>query len=149
MLRPTLWPYALAGFYGQGGGGGGMPWAGWDAKRCGPPFFLHNIYDMYMHACLACSTVCTQTGAEPQSVAIYLLKFSTQSCAELNSISCWAVCSNLLKFSTPTLTLHALPCYYIVSRASQKRKTGWLTRLATIGVLVSPIRKDFAIQQET
>ncbi len=27
---------------------GGMPWARWDAERCGPPFLF--IYDMYMHA---------------------------------------------------------------------------------------------------
>ena len=42
MLRPTLWPYAL----GLLRSGGGMPWAGWEAKRCGPPLFYPTKFIM-------------------------------------------------------------------------------------------------------
>ena len=41
MLHPTLWPYALGLLR---SGGGGMPWARWDAKRCGPPLFFLLIF---------------------------------------------------------------------------------------------------------
>ena len=86
MLRPTLWPYAL----GLLRSGGGMPWARWDAKRCGPPLFLfHNIMTYTCMLSMQHSSA-RKTGAEPQSVAeaIYnLLKFSTRTCAEPQSVS--------------------------------------------------------------
>ena len=48
MLRPTLWLYALGLLR---SGGGGMPWAGWDAKRCGPPLFSLSFFIIMTCSC--------------------------------------------------------------------------------------------------
>ena len=43
-----------SGFYGQGAGG--MPWARWDAKRCGPPLFFSSLFFSIMTCSCTLST---------------------------------------------------------------------------------------------